>query len=119
MPDIRLTKTELAALDLLIAQMEEEQSLASGSISGQFTYVLTRVTRVLAVTRLTALTRNIGGIADYPPISRMLGEEAQLGGAAQGVGAGMSLQQLMELRKQVVVEGGEQGSGGKGSGRAT
>ena len=109
MPDIRLTKTELAALDLLIAQMEEERALTTGPTGSQLTPVLARVTRILTVIQQQNLTRILAtrytpAIADYPPFSRSA-TESSLESAAGSLSQGMSLEQLMELRRSVVVEG--------------
>lgn len=110
MPDVRLSKSEMAALDLLIAQMEEEQAVTSGA-ELFYTAITARIARVLVTNYtwnraliLTALTRQTPMIADIPVASRAQAEATQLAGAAGGVTAGLSLNDLVELRKQAVLE---------------
>ncbi len=108
--NIRLSKTELAALDLLIAQMEEAQAAGGGGqLATQYTPVLARVawaytaTRYWVTPRIT-VTRWIA--IDYPPIEQLGPDAARMAALGPALGAGLSLNELLEIRRQASGEDG-------------
>jgi hypothetical protein len=109
MAEIRLTRTELAALDLLIAQMEEGQAGATaGSAAVQYTPVLARVAYAYTATawlNRIVFARYTPVILDYPPLPTLQGDISRMAGAAGALTPGLSLSELLELRKQVTAEG--------------
>lgn len=119
MPQYKLTKAELAALDLLIAQMQEDKDRL-GETEYRYTPVLARVTRTLTnvwrrriVTTTTPTittvypqnihTPNIRTMTDYPVGARDLGELA-VEAAAADILPNLSLEELIQMRRQVVLE---------------
>ena len=92
MSDIKLTKAELAALDLLIEHMQSER-LTTGEVEARFTAALRRVIRVLAkVTPVVAET--VGVISQQEAIGQKLQE------SARDITPGISLDTLIELRQR-------------------
>ncbi len=104
-----LSKTELAALDLLIASMEEEQAALGPNDPAAFIGNIIRVTR--RVTRVA--------IQVTPVATRFIGGASAMAGTAGLAEAGelppeVSLEDLIALRDQLAGSG-DQGSGGQGS----
>jgi hypothetical protein len=92
MSDIKLTKSELAALDLLIENMQSER-LAVGAVEARFTPAIVRVTRVLL--KVTPVIAEAVGVTAK---QEAVGEKLQE--SARDITSGVSLDTLLELRRK-------------------
>ena len=95
MSDIKLTKAELAALDMLIEDMQGER-VGAGVSEARFTPALLRVTRVVVkATRYTPVITEAIGVTSKPEASG-----ARLKESAEDITDGISLDTLLELRRK-------------------
>lgn len=94
MSDIKLTKSELAALDLLIENMQSERLTSTGAVDARWTKVIARVTRALL--KATPIVTELagGGSLTQEVASERLQE------SAQDITPGISLEALVELRRK-------------------
>ena len=93
MSDIKLTKSELAALDLLIENMQSERLTSTGAVDARWTKVIARVTRAL-LKATPIVTELAGGSLTQEAVSERLQE------SAQDITPGISLEALVELRRK-------------------
>ena len=96
MSDIKLTKSEIAALDVLIDNMQGER-LATSTVEARFTPALLRVARVLL--KVTPIVTELtGSLAQREAVSQKLQD------SARDITSGISLDTLIELRQRAKEE---------------
>ena len=92
MSDIKLTKAELAALDLLIDSMQSSERLTAGAVEARFTPALRRVIKVLA--KVTPVIAETVGLTQQEATGQRLDE------SARDITPGITLDTLIELRQR-------------------